>query len=169
MDRKFGKFIEGKLLDSTIIGIIALIALMIMGMPYYQMLALVIGITNIIPFFGPFIGAFIGGFIILISEPSKLIAFLIMVLILQQLDGNLIGPLILGDSLGLPPIWIMIAIVVMSGLLGFFGMLFGVPLFAVIYTLVQEAVDSKLKKRKQKAIELAAEAAEEAAEEAAQA
>ena len=169
VDRKFGKFIEGKLLDSTIIGIIALIALMIMGMPYYQMLALVIGITNIIPFFGPFIGAFIGGFIILISEPSKLIAFLIMVLILQQLDGNLIGPLILGDSLGLPPIWIMIAIVVMSGLLGFFGMLFGVPLFAVIYTLVQEAVDSKLKKRKQKAIELAAEAAEEAAEEAAQA
>jgi predicted PurR-regulated permease PerM len=166
VDRKFGKFIEGKLLDSTIIGILALFALMIMGMPYYQMLALVIGITNIIPFFGPFIGAIIGGFIILISEPSKLIAFLIMVLILQQLDGNLIGPLILGDSLGLPPIWIMIAIVVMSGLLGFFGMLFGVPLFAVIYTLVQEAVESKLKKRKRKALELAAEAAEEAAAEA---
>lgn len=169
VDRKFGKFIEGKLLDSTIIGILALFALMIMGMPYYQMLALVIGITNIIPFFGPFFGAFIGGFIVLISEPTKLIAFLLMVLILQQLDGNLIGPLILGDSLGLPPIWIMIAIVVMSGLLGFFGMLFGVPLFAVIYTLVQEAVDSRLKKRKKKALEAALEAEALAAEEAAEA
>ncbi len=156
VDRKFGKFIEGKLLDSTIIGILALFALMIMGMPYYQMLALVIGITNIIPFFGPFFGAFIGGFIVLISEPSQVIPFLIMVLILQQLDGNLIGPLILGDSLGLPPIWIMIAIVVMSGALGFFGMLFGVPLFAVIYTLVQEVVDSRLKKQKRKVLEKAA-------------
>ena len=168
VDRKFGKFIEGKLLDSTIIGILALFALMIMGMPYYQMLALVIGITNIIPFFGPFFGAFIGGFIILISEPSKLIAFLIMVLILQQLDGNLIGPLILGDSLGLPPIWIMIAIVVMSGLLDFFGMLFGVPLFAVIYTLTQEFIESRLKKQKKKAIENALLEAAEAAASASQ-
>lgn len=146
VDRKFGQFIEGKILDSTIIGILALIVLWIFGMPYYQMLALIIGITNIIPFFGPIIGGVIGSAIILISEPSKLIPFIIIVLVIQQLDGNLIGPLILGDSLGLQPIWIMIAIVIMSGLFGFFGMLFGVPLFAVIYTLIREAIDKKLQK-----------------------
>ncbi|MGM9648267.1 MAG: AI-2E family transporter [Eubacteriales bacterium] len=151
VDRKFGKFVSGKILDSTIIGILALIAMMILGTPYYQMLALIIGITNVIPFFGPFIGGFIGGFILLISEPSQLIPFLIMVLILQQLDGNVIGPWILGDSLGLSPVWIMIAIVIMSGLFGFFGMIFGVPIFAVVYTLLKEAVDNRLKKRKQKA------------------
>lgn len=150
IDRKFGKFIEGKILDSTIIGILALIATAALQMPYYQMLALIIGITNVIPFFGPIFGGIIGGVIVLISDPTKLIPFLIMVLILQQLDGNVIGPQILGDSLGLSPIWIMIAIVVMSELFNFFGMLFGVPLFAVIYTLVNEAIDRKLKKRKQK-------------------
>lgn len=150
VDRKFGKFIEGKMLDSTIIGILALIATGALQMPYYQMLSLIIGITNIIPFFGPIFGGIIGGVIILISEPSKLIPFLIMVLILQQLDGNVIGPQILGDSLGLAPVWIMIAIVVMSELFNFFGMLFGVPLFAVVYTLVKEAIDRKLKKKKLK-------------------
>ncbi|MBQ8381919.1 MAG: AI-2E family transporter [Clostridia bacterium] len=151
VDRKFGKFVAGKILDSTIIGVLALIAMMILGIPYYQMLALIIGITNIIPFFGPFIGAFIGGFVILISDPAKLIPFIIMVLILQQLEGNVVEPQVLGDSLGLSPVWIMIAIVIMSGLFGFFGMIFGVPIFAVIYTLLKEAVDHRLKKRKQRA------------------
>ena len=159
IDRKFGKFIEGKILDSTIIGILALIATAALKMPYYQMLSLIIGITNVIPFFGPIFGGIIGGAIILISDPTKLIPFLIMVLVLQQLDGNVIGPYILGDSLGLPPIWIMIAIVVMSNLFNFFGMLFGVPLFAVIYTLTNEAIDRKLKKRKKKQQAAIAEAA----------
>ncbi len=172
IDRKFGKFIEGKVVDSTIIGILALIATAVMQMPYYQMLSLIIGITNVIPFFGPIFGGIIGGAIVLISDPSKLIPFLIMVLILQQLDGNVIGPYILGDSLGLAPIWIMIAIVMMSELFDFFGMLFGVPLFAVIYTLIQEAIERKFKKRKQKqaalAAALAAEAAADAAEEESQ-
>lgn len=148
IDHKFGKFIAGKILDSTLIGMLALIAMMIMGIPYYQMLALVIGITNIIPFFGPFIGAFIGGLIILISEPAKLIPFVIMVLILQQLEGNVIEPQVLGDSLGLSPVWIMIAIVIMSGLFGIFGMIFGVPIFAVIYTLLHEAIERRLKQQK---------------------
>lgn len=150
IDRKFGKFIEGKILDSTIIGCLALVATAAMQMPYYQMLSLIIGITNVIPFFGPIFGGIIGGAIVLISEPAKVIPFLIMVLILQQLDGNVIGPYILGDSLGLAPIWIMIAIVVMSELFDFFGMLFGVPLFAVIYTLTQETIERKLKKRRRK-------------------
>lgn len=144
IDRKFGQFLEGKILDSTIIGILALIVLWIFKMPYYQMLALIIGVTNIIPFFGPIIGGVIGGAIVLISDPSKLIAFIIIVLVIQQLDGNVIGPLILGDSLGLQPIWIMIAIVIMSSLFGFFGMIFGVPLFAVIYTLIREAIEKRL-------------------------
>ena len=147
VDHKFGKFVAGKILDSTLIAILALIAMMIMGIPYYQMLALVIGITNIIPFFGPFIGAFIGGFIILISAPTKLIPFIIMVLILQQLEGNVIEPQVLGDSLGLSPVWIMVAIVIMSGLFGFFGMIFGVPIFAVLYTLLHEAIERRLKKK----------------------
>lgn len=150
IDRKFGKFIEGKVVDSTIIGILALIILWIFRMPYYQMLALIIGITNIIPFFGPIIGGVIGGAIILISEPAKLIPFILIVFIIQQLDGNIIGPLILGDSLGLQPIWIMIAIVIMSELFGFFGMIFGVPLFAVLYTLTREAIEKRLKKKSKK-------------------
>ena len=166
IDRKFGKFIEGKILDSSIIGVLALFATAALDMPYYQMLSLIIGITNVIPFFGPIFGGIIGGVIILITEPAKLVPFLIMVLILQQLDGNLIGPYILGDSLGLAPIWIMIAIVVMSGLFDFFGMLFGVPLFAVIYTLTEETIERKLKKRKKKQI---AQAEQRAAEEAAEA
>ncbi len=151
IDHKFGKYITGQMLDSSIIGILSLLAMMIMGMPYYQMLALVIAITNVIPFFGPFIGAFIGGFILLISDPTKLIPFLIMVLILQQLDGNVINPQIQGDSLDLDPIWIVVAIIIMSGLFGFFGMLFGVPIFAVIYTLINEAIDNRLQKRKKTA------------------
>lgn len=152
IDRKFGKFIEGKIVDSTIIGIMALIILWIFKMPYYQMLALIIGITNVIPFFGPIIGGVIGSAIILISDPARLIPFILIVLIIQQLDGNIIGPLILGDSLGLQPIWIMIAIVIMSELFGFFGMLFGVPLFAVIYTLISEAVGKRLSKKTQKEV-----------------
>lgn len=152
VDRKFGKYIAGKILDSSIIALVALVAMMIMDMPYYQMIALIIGITNIIPFFGPFIGAFIGGFLLLISGPSHLIPFLIMVLILQQLEGNVIEPQVLGDSLGLSPVWIMIAIIIMSGLFGFFGMIFGVPIFAVIYTLLTESVDNRLKKRAHQAL-----------------
>ncbi len=150
IDRKFGKFIEGKILDSTIIGILALIILWIFQIPYYQMIALIIGVTNIIPFFGPFIGAIPSAVIVLISDPPKVIPFILIILILQQIDGNIIGPWILGDSLGLQPIWIMIAIVIMSGLFGFFGMLFGVPLFAVIYTLVREAADKRIKAAKLK-------------------
>ncbi len=165
IDNKFGKFIAGKLLDSTIIGILAMIAMMIMGIPYYQMLALILGISNLIPFFGPFIGAFIGGFILLISDPGQLIPFVIMVLVLQQLDANVIDPQITGDSLGLPPVWIMIAIVIMSALFGFFGMIFGVPIFAVLYTLLQEAVDRRLHKRKLAAEATSAEESADVAEE----
>lgn len=151
VDTKFGKFIEGKIVDSIIIGILSFILFSIFRIPYAAMIALIVGITNIIPFFGPFIGAIPSAIIILISDPSKVILFIVMIIIIQQLDGNLIGPFILGDSLELPPVWIMIAIITMGGLFGFFGMFFGVPIFAVIFTLIKElAAISRQKKEKKK-------------------
>ncbi|MGM9637679.1 MAG: AI-2E family transporter [Eubacteriales bacterium] len=151
VDVKFGKFIEGKIVDSIIIGILSFIIFSIVQIPYAAMIALIVGITNIIPFFGPFIGAIPSALIILISDPSKVILFIILIIVIQQLDGNWIGPYILGDSLELPPVWIMIAIITMGGLFGFFGMFFGVPIFAVFFTLIKElAVISRQKKEKKK-------------------
>lgn len=150
IDNKFGKFIEGKIVDSLIIGILSFIAFTIFRIPYAAMIALIVGVTNIIPFFGPFIGAIPSALIILISEPSKLLLFIILILCIQQLDGNLIGPYILGDSMELPPVWIMIAIITMGGLFGIFGMFFGVPIFAVIFTLIKELADLSAAKKERK-------------------
>lgn len=148
---RFGGFLQGKILDSLVIGLLSFVVFFIFDIPYYPLVAVFIGITNIIPFFGPFIGAVPSAIIILIVEPQKVIIFLILILIIQQLDGNVIGPRILGTVIGLKPVWIIIAIIVMSGLFGIFGMFFGVPIFAVIYTLVSEAINKRL------AIKLAAE------------
>lgn len=151
VDTKFGKFIEGKIVDSVIIGILSFIIFSIVQIPYAAMIALIVGITNVIPFFGPFIGAIPSGLIILISNPSKVILFIVLIIVIQQLDGNLIGPYILGDSLELPPVWIMIAIITMGGLFGVFGMFFGVPIFAVFFTLIKELASiSRQKKEKKK-------------------
>lgn len=144
----FGGFISGKIMDSAIIGVICYIVLLIMKMPYPVLVSVIIGVTNIIPFFGPFIGAVPTFIIIALANPIQGLYFLIMVLILQQVDGNIIGPAILGDSTGLSPFWVVFAIMVGGGLFGFMGMLLGVPVFAVIYYILQRIIYHLLRNRK---------------------
>ncbi|MEG3029680.1 MAG: AI-2E family transporter [Oscillospiraceae bacterium] len=140
----FSKFINGKMLDSLIIGIICFVGTMFIYSPYALLLAVIIGVTNMIPFFGPFIGAIPAIFILLMVKPMYAFIFAIFVLVLQQFDGNILGPKILGDSTGLSAIWVLVAIVVGGGLFGFPGMLIGVPTFAVLYGLVSENIDKNL-------------------------
>ncbi len=143
--RTFGGFIIGKLLDSLIIGILTFFVLWIFNIPYYPLVAVIVGVTNIIPFFGPFIGAIPSAFIILIASPSKALWFVLIIIIIQQLDGNVIGPKILGDSIGISALWVIIAITVAGGFFGFAGMLLGVPATAVIYVLFKQHIEKKLR------------------------
>ena len=146
-NRTFNGFINGKLIDSAIIGVLCFVCLQLMNMPYALLVSVIVGVTNIIPFFGPFIGAIPSTFIILIAEPIKAVWFLIFILLLQQFDGNILGPKILGNSTGLPAIWVLFAFLIGGGLGGFIGMIVGVPTFAVIYTLFKEYLNSRLTRR----------------------
>lgn len=143
----FGGFISGKLLDSAIIGVLAYIILAIMGMPDTILVSVIIGVTNVIPFFGPFVGAVPSFLIIGLQNPVQGIYFLIFIVILQQVDGNIIGPKILGNSTGLSSFWVVFAILLFGGLWGFPGMLLGVPIMAVIYYIAQHLVAHFLEKR----------------------
>ncbi len=145
-DRTFMGFINGKLLDSAIIGLICYIVCAILNMPYTLLVSVIIGITNIIPFFGPLIGAIPSAFIILMVDPLKCLIFIIFIIILQQIDGNFIGPKILGNSVGISGFWVMFSIILGAGLFGFWGMLLGVPVFVVIYTLLNGALERKLRR-----------------------
>ena len=143
----FGGFISGKLLDSAIIGVLCYICLLIMKMPYTLLVSVFVGLTNIIPFFGPFIGAIPSVIIIALADPIKGIYFLIFIFILQQVDGNIIGPKILGDSTGLSAFWVMFSILIGGGLFGFLGMLLGVPVFAMIYYIIRRLVNHSIRKK----------------------
>ncbi|WP_294404594.1 AI-2E family transporter [uncultured Clostridium sp.] len=143
----FGKFLIGKLLDSAIIGILTFFILTVSKMPYVILISVIVGITNIIPFFGPFIGAIPSFIIILFVSPIKALWFLVIILVIQQIDGNIIGPKILGDSIGISAFWILFAILVAGKFLGLVGMIIGVPLFAVVYSLIKEMIEAKLKKK----------------------
>lgn len=143
--KMFNSFIFGKALDSLIIGVICWVGTAILKIPYSTLISFVIGITNMIPVFGPFIGAIPCIFILIFINPISAIEFSIFVLALQQVDGNIIGPKILGGSLGLPALWVMFAIIVGGGLFGVIGMFLGVPLFSVIYVLIRDAVNNKIK------------------------
>ena len=142
-----GGFISGKLIDSTIIGILTFICMSIMKMDFVALISVVVGVTNIIPFFGPFIGAIPSALLLLVAAPRQVIPFVIFIFILQQFDGNILGPKILGDSTGLSPFWVMFAIFVGGGMFGFAGMILGVPIFAVIYSLVRDFVNYLLERR----------------------
>ncbi len=142
--KTFEGFVIGKIIDSIIIGVLTFIVLAIFKIPYYPIVSLIVGVTNVIPFFGPFIGAIPSAFIIFIADPVKALWFIVIIFIIQQLDGNVIGPHILGDSTNLSAIWVMVAIICMSGLLGLTGMFIGVPLFAVLYALLSEWVNKRL-------------------------
>ena len=143
----FSDFIIGKMIDSTIIGIIAFIGMLFIYPDYAVLIAIIIGITNMIPFFGPFIGAIPSVFILLILSPFAAFVFLIFIIVLQQIDGNIIGPKVLGSSLGLSPLWILVGIIVGNGAMGFLGMVIGVPTFAVIYNLVSCNTKKKLEEK----------------------
>ena len=145
-DRTFIGFLNGKLLDSAIIGIICYIFCAIVNMPFALLVSVIVGVTNIIPFFGPFIGAVPSTIIILMANPPKALVFVIFVIILQQVDGNIIGPKILGSSTGINGFWVMFSIILGAGLFGFWGMLLGVPVFVVIYTAINNNIDKKLKR-----------------------
>ncbi len=145
-NRTFIGFLNGKLLDSAIIGLICYIVCAILDMPYALLVSVIIGLTNIIPFFGPFIGAVPSAIIILMVSPIKCLIFVVFIIILQQVDGNLIGPKILGSSVGINGFWVMFSIILGAGLFSFWGMLLGVPVFVLIYTLINNSVDRKLRR-----------------------
>ena len=146
VDKTFMGFITGKLLDSAIIGLICYIVCAILNMPYALLVSVIVGVTNVVPFFGPFIGAVPSALIILMVDPLKCLIFVIFVIVLQQVDGNIIGPKILGSTVGINGFWVMFSIILGAGLFGFWGMLLGVPVFVVIYTLVNKLIDRKLKR-----------------------
>lgn len=146
-DRMFNGFINGKIVDSSIIGLLCYIGCALLRFPNPVLLAAIIGVTNVIPFFGPFIGAVPATLLILIEDPMKALWFIIFVLILQQLDGNVIGPKILGDRTGIAGFWVMFAIILFGGLWGLVGMVIAVPLFAVFYNLVKRFIYRGLKKK----------------------
>ncbi len=146
-DKTFGKYFVAAILDSILVGFICFLLVQIAGMPYAPLIGVVIGITNIIPIFGPFIGAIPCALILFVCQPSYAIIFGIMILVVQQIDGNIIVPRIHGASTGLPPVWIIISITIMSGLFGFVGMFIGVPCFSVIYMLVKQYIEDRLAKK----------------------
>ncbi len=146
-DSIFGGFISGKLLDSLIIGVLCFIGCSIMKMPYLALISVVIGITNIVPIFGPWVGAVPCSILVLIVDPGKALIFVIFIIALQQFDGNILGPNILGDSTGLSAFWVVVAITLGGGLFNVPGMILGVPTFAVIYFLVKTFVEYKLKEQ----------------------
>ncbi|WP_040191958.1 AI-2E family transporter [Clostridium culturomicium] len=146
-NKTFKGFLSGKLLDSLIIAIICFVCMNIFNMPYTLLVSFIIGMTNIVPVFGPFIGAIPSVIIIFITSPIKALWFILFVFLLQQFDGNILGPKILGNSTGLSAFWVMFAILLGNGLFGFIGMIIGVPAFAVIYSIVRGAVEINLEKK----------------------
>ena len=149
VDRMFGGFIDGKILDSAIIGLLCYIGCMIFKFPNALLASAIVGITNVIPFFGPFIGGIPATLLIMLENPIKGLWFGIFVLALQQLDGNIIGPAILGDRTGLSSFWVLFAIILCGGLWGIVGMVVCVPMFAVIYDTVKKLVRRGLDKKGQ--------------------
>lgn len=143
----FGGFISGKILDSAIIGVLCFAGLSLLQMPYALLVSVIIGVTNVIPFFGPYIGAIPSAILILLENPKMGIYFIIFILVLQQIDGNIIGPKILGDSTGLSAFWVVFAILLGGGLFGIIGMILGVPTFAVIYYIADMLINHWLEKK----------------------
>ena len=143
----FTGFFVGKIIDSAIIGVITFVAMTILRLDFAVLISVFIGITNIIPVFGPFIGAIPSVFILLLIDPLQAVIFCVLILIIQQLDGNFIGPKILGSSIGISALWILFSIVVGGDLFGIVGMVVGVPVFATLYGLAQEFVHYALDKR----------------------
>lgn len=148
VDRTFGGFIIGKIIDSIIIGILCFLGMGLFQFPYPALISVIIGITNVIPFFGPYLGAIPSAILILMVNPAQTIYFLIFILVLQQLDGNVIGPKILGNSTGLSSFWVIFSITIFGGFFGILGMAVGVPTFAVIYAALKRYINKLLTRKK---------------------
>ena len=144
---KFGNFIIGKIFDSMIIGVLCFVLLTLFKIPYTALISVIVGVTNIIPFFGPFIGAIPSAFLVLMVDPVKCITFIIIIIVLQQFDGNILGPRILGNTTGISSFWVLFSILVGSELFGVWGMVCAVPVFAVLYTLIKDGCHGALRKK----------------------
>lgn len=143
----FGGFLTGKIIDSLIVGIVNAIFMLITGMPYVVLISVLVGVTNIIPFFGPFIGGIPSALLLLMMDPMDGWIFIIFIIILQQIDGNILGPKILGSTTGISEFWVTFALLLFGGIFGFVGMIIGVPLFAVIYYLIRMWLNEHLKSK----------------------
>lgn len=147
-DNAFSSFINGKLLASLIIGIICFIFTLLTNMPYGMLISVIIAVTNMIPFFGPFIGDIPAFLLVVLIDPIKAITLFIFLIVLQQFEGNVLTPRILGNSIGLPGLWILFSIILFGGLFGFLGMIIGIPAFAVIYDIIKRIVHLRLKQNR---------------------
>lgn len=151
-DKMFNGFLVGKIIDSAIIGLLCFAGTSIMGFEAPAFISVIIGITNIIPFFGPFIGAIPCGLLLLLENPMHCLYFIIFIFVLQQLDGNVIGPKILGNTTGVSSFWVLFAILLFGGMWGVVGIVIGVPLFAVIYDIIRKLVYRGLRKHKRESM-----------------
>ena len=149
-DKVFSDFFSAKLIDSLIIGILCFIGMIILKMPYALIIAVIVGVTNIIPYFGPFIGAIPSALLILLVDPSKCIGFIIFVFVLQQFDGNILGPKIMGNKTGLSSFWVLFSLLIFGGLFGVVGMIIGVPIFSIIYSFINNLIEKRLSNKKLK-------------------
>lgn len=148
-DETFSKYIVGQSIEACILGILCFIGMVIFRFPYAGMIATVIGVTNIVPIVGPYIGAVLGVFMVLTVDPAKAVFFLIFVVILQQIEGNLIMPRVVGGSIGLPALWVLVSILVVGGLFGVVGVLFAVPVASTLYKLLRLSIQTRLEEQKQ--------------------
>lgn len=146
-DKVFSGFIVGRVIDSVILGIIAFLGFALFKMPYPLLQSVLVGVTNIIPVFGPFIGGIVGGLIVFMINPSMTLWYVLFVIVLQQIDGNIIGPKVMADSLGISGLWVLFAVVVGGGLMGILGMLIGVPVFCILYYIIRQQAYKRLEQR----------------------
>lgn len=147
IDQTFGRYINGVLLDALVLGLLCFIVTSILGIPYALLISTLVGLFNIVPIFGPFVAIVFGSFFVLLENPFKALLFIIVAMILNQVDANIIAPKILGDKTGISGFWVIFAIVVGGGMFGFLGMVLGVPAFAVIYTMVSRFLEHRLRKK----------------------
>lgn len=148
VDKTFGRYINGMLLDALMVGVVCFIACSILRIPYALLISAIVGLFNVVPIFGPITAGVIGTFFVLLEDPIKALLFIAIVVVLQQVDGNIIAPKILGDKTGLTSFWVVFAIVVGGGFFGLFGMILGVPTFAVIYTLIRRWIEKRLHRKR---------------------
>lgn len=153
-NKTFGNFISGQCIEAIIIGVLCFIGMMILQIPYAATISVLVGFTALIPVFGAFIGTVVGAFLILMVDPAKAIIFVIFILILQQLEGNLIYPKVVGNSVGLPGIWVMVAVTVGASIAGILGMLLSVPICSIIYSIVRTNVNDKIDKKNKEQIKI---------------